>query len=122
MIKSKRSLIAILVLFTVMGLYAEPISTNYTAAQEPVYGWDNLKENAEYPSLITELNNGSSVVLTFKLDVLGNVSNIQVLSSGGAPYDQAAIEAVLKTKWYPAMQNGKATPVSYELPFEFYPS
>lgn len=122
MIKSKLSFITILVLISAIGLNAEPISTNYTAAPEPVYGWDNLAENAEYPSLIRDLGSESSVVLTFKVDILGNVSNIQVSTSGGAPYDEAAIEAVKKTKWYPAMQNGKATPVSYELPFEFLPS
>jgi len=120
MFKSKFSLITILVLVSAVALTAEPISPNYTGGPEPVYGWDNLRENAEYPSLTRGMCCATKVVLKFKIDAVGNVSDIQVANSGGAPYDQAAIDAVLKTKWNPAMQNGNARAVTYELPFEFY--
>ena len=120
MFKTRLSLITVLVLISAVGLMAEPIAPNYTGAPEPVYGWDNLRENAEYPSLTRGMCCATSVVLQLKIDEVGNVSNIEVSKSGGAPYDQAAIDAVLKTKWNPAMQNGIARAVTYELPFEFY--
>lgn len=120
MIKAKLTLTTLLVLISVSGLFAEPISTNYTAGPEPVYGWENLQANTEYPSLTSGFCCETAVVLSFRIDAVGNVSQIEVTKSGGAPYDQAAIDAVLDTKWNPAMQNGNATPVHYELPFEFY--
>ncbi len=120
MIKAKLTLTALLVLISAVSLTAEPISTNYTAGPEPVYGWDNLQENAEYPSLTAGLCCATSVVVNFNVDAVGNVSQIEVTKSGGAPYDQAAIDAVMSTKWNPAMQNGTATPVALSLPFEFY--
>ncbi len=120
MIKTKLTLTALLLLISTVSLVADPISTNYTAGPEPVYGWNNLEKNAEYPSLTSALCCATSVVVNFKIDALGKVSQIEVTRSGGAPYDQAAIEAVMSTKWNPAMQNGTATPVSLSLPFEFY--
>ena len=120
MFKTKLSLTALLVLISTVSLIAEPITPNYTANPEPVYGWDALEANAEYPSLTRGLSNDVAVVLRFKIDQVGNVSDIQVSESGGAPYDAAAMEAVAKTKWNPAMMNGHAIPVTYELPFEFY--
>jgi len=120
MIKTKLTLTTILLLISAMGLIAEPLSTDYTAGPEPVYGWSELKENAEYPSLTKGFSSETAVTLTFRIDVVGNVSQIEITQSGGAPYDQAAINAVMSTKWNPAMQNGTAIPVSYELPFEFH--
>ena len=120
MIKTKLTLTALLLLISTVSLVADPISTNYTAGPEPVYGWDNLEENAEYPSLTRGMCCATSVVLNFKIDAVGKVSQIEVAKSGGAPYDQAAIEAVMSTKWNPAMQNGTARPVTMSLPFEFY--
>ena len=120
MIKTKLTLTALLLLISTVSLTAEPISTNYTAGPEPVYGWENLRANAEYPSLPRSHSYASSVVLNFKIDEVGKVSQIQVAKSGGAPYDQAAITAVMNTKWNPAMQNGMARPVTFALPFEFY--
>jgi len=120
MIKTKLTLTALLLLISTVSLTAEPISTNYTAGPEPVYGWDNLEDNAEYPSITRGLCCATSVVVNFKIDAIGTVSQIEVTKSGGAPYDQAAIDAVMSTKWNPAMQNGNATPVSFSVPFEFY--
>ena len=120
MFKTKLSLTALLVLISTVSLMAEPIKTNYTANPEPVYGWDALEANAEYPSLPRGLCCDVAVTVSFKVDRVGNVSDIQISESGGAPYDAAAMAAVAKTKWNPAMQNGHAIPVTYELPFEFY--
>lgn len=120
MFKTRLSLIVTIILISAVGLMADPISPNYTGGPEPVYGWDNLRENAEYPSLTRGMCCATSVTLKFKIDEVGNISEIQVSESGGKPYDQAAIEAVMKTKWNPAMQNGTARAVTYELPFEFY--
>jgi len=119
MFKTRLSFIALSLLISSAVIMAEPVSANYSGGPEPVYGWKALEANAEYPSITRGSRCDAAVVLRFRIDKLGKVSNIQVSQSGGAPYDEAAMEAVARTKWNPAMQNGHATAVTYELPFQF---
>lgn len=120
MIKAKLTLSTLALLLSVSFLSAEPISNTYTNVPEPVYGMDALENNTIYPSIAQDMGNDGYVLLRFHVDKVGNVSNISVTQSGGAVFDQAAIDAVQKTDWNPAMQNGTAIAVTFEIPFEFY--
>ncbi len=120
MIKTKLTLTALLLMVSTTSLLADPISTNYTAEPEPVHGLQDLEKHTNYPDFEQKLRHDGYVVLNFHVDVLGNVSNIEVAQSAGPLFDQAAIDAVRSTKWNPAMQNGTAIPVTFQLPFEFY--
>jgi len=120
MIKSKLFFSALLLIVSTASLMADPISTSYTAEPEPVHGLQDLENRTIYPDFEQELGNDGYVVLNFHVDVVGNVSNIVVTRSGGASFDHSAIEAVMSTNWNPAMQNGTAIPVTFQLPFEFY--
>ncbi len=119
MIKTKLILSTLVVLFSLTNLMADPISTNYTAQPEPVYGMEYLEQQTVYPTQEQDLRRDGYVVLNFHIDVVGNISNIQVAKSGGSQFDASAIAAVLNTEWNPAMQNGTAIPVTFQLPFEF---
>ncbi len=118
--KTKLTLTALFLIVSTATVMAEPISTNYSAEPEPVHGMQDLASKTIYPDFEQERGNDGYVVLNFHVDVIGNVSNIEVARSGGASFDQSAIAAVLATDWNPAMQNGTAIPVTYQLPFEFY--
>ncbi|NQV49396.1 MAG: energy transducer TonB [Candidatus Marinimicrobia bacterium] len=120
MIKTKLILSTLVTLLSVTALMADPISTNYTAEPEPVYGLEYLENQTIYPTLEQDLRNDGYVVLNFHVDVVGNISNIQVAKSGGTQFDASAIAAVLNTDWNPAMQNGTAVPVTFQLPFVFH--
>ena len=120
MIKSKLFLSAVFLIVSTVSLVANPISTNYTAEPEPVYGLQDLEAKTVYPDFEQELGNDGYVVLYFHIDVVGNISNIEVAQSGGPLFNKSAIEAVLAADWNPAMQNGRAIPVTYQLPFEFH--
>ncbi len=120
MLKSKVILSILIVLFGTTSLMAEPVSTNYTAQPEPVYGMAYLKSQTHYPLQQQALKNSGTVILNFDVDVVGNISNIQIAQSAGAQFDAAAITAVENTDWNPAMQNGTATPVTFQMPFEFH--
>jgi len=119
MLKSKVILSTLIVLLGATFLMAEPVSTNYTAQPEPVHGIQYLRNQTHFPAYEQYLNNDGVVVLNFHIDIVGNISNIQVARSGGSRFDAAAIAAVQNTDWNPAMQNGTAIPVTFQLPFEF---
>lgn len=119
MIKKNITLATLILAITAGSLLANPMSLNYTSAPEPVYGMKALKEQATYPSLAKDLGVNGYVEVKFHIDVVGNISDVQIARSGGAPFDQSAISAVLSTDWNPAMQNGKAVAVTYTVPFEF---
>jgi len=120
MIKSKLFLTALLVIVSTAGLVADPISSTYTAQPEPVYGLQDLENRTIYPDFEQELGHDGYVILNFDVDVIGNISNVVVAKSGGDSFDQSAIDAVIATDWNPAMQNGTAIPVTFQLPFEFH--
>ncbi len=120
MIKTKLTLTALLLIVTTAGLMAEPVSTNYSAVPQPVHGMQDLANRTIFPDFEQENGNDGYVLLSFHVDVVGNISHIIVVTSSGPLFDQAAIEAVQSTDWNPAMQNGRAIAVTYQLPFEFY--
>ncbi len=120
MLKSKLILSALIVTLSTTFLVAEPISTNYTSVPEPVHGMEYLQSQTHFPAQLQELKQNGYVVLNFHVDVVGNVSNIQIAQSGGSQFDAAAITAVQNTDWNPAMQNGTAIPVTFQVPFEFH--
>ena len=119
MLKAKLNLITLVLLFSVTSIMAEPYLTTYTANPEPVHGMEFLESQTIYPTMERDLQNDGYVVLSFHIDVLGNVSNISVTQSGGSDFDESAIAAVKNTDWNPAMQNGIAIPVTYEQPFHY---
>ncbi len=118
--KTKLTLTTLVLLLSMTTLIAEPVSNNYSSVPEPVNGMEYLEENTIYPDFQRELGNDGYVVLNFHVDAVGEVSNIVVTRSSGTTFDQAAITAVQNTDWNPAMQNGIAVPVTFELPFEFH--
>ena len=118
--KTKLSLTVLVLLLSTATLMADPVANGYTAEPEPVHGMQDLEQNTIYPSFEQDLGRDGYVVLNFHVDVLGNISRVEVAQSGGSPFDQSAIQAVLNTDWNPAMQNGTAVPVTFQLPFEFH--
>ena len=77
--------------------------------------------NPEYP--IGALKDGvtGTVWLQVYIDTLGNVSNPTVIKDSGknAGFEEAAIEAALKTRWKPAIYDGRpvAVKVTYKVDF-----
>lgn len=119
MTKVKLTLSTIIILITAMTATAEPMM-NYTSVPEPVYGMDALKQNTEYPKIPAPLREEGTVIVKFHVNVIGEISDVQVTQSAGSLLDERAMQAVRNTDWNPAMQNGKAIAVTVQLPLEFH--
>ncbi len=111
--------VSLYIFLNVSLLFAEPTITSNCCTPKPVGGMEVLAENTNYPMWAKNEKISSGVVLNFRVDQSGAVSDLHVSESGGPVFDKSAIEAVLNTEWSPAMQNGMPVAVTYELPFEF---
>ena len=63
----------------------------------------------------------ADVILIVTLDAQGNVTDVKVETSGGAAFDEAAVQAVRKWTFSPATKNGKPFAARMKIPFHFEP-
>lgn len=75
--------------------------------------------DATYPEGLAPQH--ADVILIVTLDAHGNVTDVKVETSGGAPFDEAAVEAVRKWTFSPATKNGKPFAARMKIPFHFEP-
>jgi protein TonB len=79
-----------------------------------------LNDNMKYPSMARETNIQGKVFVNFVVDEEGKISNVKVLRGIGAGCDEEAVRVVkAMPNWKPGKQNGRAVPVSYNLPIQF---
>lgn len=61
-----------------------------------------------------------AVMVKFKVDIDGSVSDIKVIQSAGAAFDREVIRVCKKMpRWSPGFQNGMNVPIYYQLPVTF---
>ncbi|MGQ0703825.1 MAG: energy transducer TonB [Gemmatimonadales bacterium] len=64
----------------------------------------------EYPAIARQAQIGGTVVVAVEIDSAGRVSNATVLKSAHPVLDGAAVEAVRRWRYRPAMQDGRPVP------------
>jgi TonB family protein len=72
------------------------------------------------PSALTDRKH-ADVVLAVTVDADGHVSKVDVLQSGGADLDEAAVVAARQWTFVPAMRGGKPVASRIRVPFHFAP-
>jgi TonB family protein len=77
--------------------------------------------DAEYPSSSLAKHEHADVVVAATVDVDGHVSKTEVLQSGGADLDEAAIVAVRQWTFVPAKRRGIPIASRIRVPFHFAP-
>jgi protein TonB len=86
---------------------------------EPVGGIKGIQEKIVYPEIAKRAGvEGKVYVLAF-VDETGTVTKAQVLKGIGAGCDEAALDAVQKTKFKPGKQRGKPVKVQVSIPIIF---
>lgn len=86
---------------------------------EPVGGISNIQKNIVYPELAKKAGLEGLVVVRAAIDTKGNVIKTQVLKGIGGGCDEAAANAVLKTKFKPGSQRGVPVRVWVSVPVRF---
>ena len=59
------------------------------------------------------------VLVTFIIDEEGNVSQAEIIDSFNVYLNDVVLDKVRQTKYQPAIQNGRAVSVKYQLPIVF---
>jgi len=86
---------------------------------EPIGGIKGIQEKIVYPEIAKRAGvEGKVYVLAF-VDEKGNVTKANVIKGIGAGCDEAALDAVLKTKFKPGKQRGKPVNVQVSIPIVF---
>lgn len=86
---------------------------------EPIGGISEIQKKIIYPEIAKRAGvEGKVYVLAF-VDETGTVTDAKIIKGIGAGCDEAALDAVKKTKFKPGKQRGKAVKVQVSIPVVF---
>jgi TonB family protein len=97
----------------------EPIFFKYDEAPIPVGGWPEIQRNLVYPAIAQKSGIEGKVVVNAEIDENGVVGKTWILKSLPGGCDEAAVEALRKTKWKPALHRDKPVKVRVAITLEF---
>lgn len=86
---------------------------------EPIGGIAAIQKKIVYPEIAKRAGVQGRVYVKAFVDEGGNVQKAEVIKGIGAGCDEAAIKAVLKTKFKPGKQRGKPVRVQVSIPILF---
>jgi len=80
-----------------------------------------ISTSLRYPAKARENNTQGKVIIAFKIDENGTVSNYRIKKGIGDGCDEEALRCVklIEGDWLPGQLNGKAVAVEYNLPLNF---
>ncbi|MBN2011574.1 energy transducer TonB [candidate division KSB1 bacterium] len=92
----------------------------YDDPPQPIGGFAAIQRNLKYPEIARKAGVEGRVMVHAQIDEKGNVVNTRILQSlGNNGCDEAAIEAIKKVKWKPAMQRDRPVKVWISIPVVF---
>lgn len=86
---------------------------------EPIGGIQAIQSKIVYPEIAKRAGVEGRVYILAFVDESGNVTKAEVIKGIGAGCDEAALDAVKKTKFKPGKQRGKSVKVQVSIPVVF---
>lgn len=86
---------------------------------EPIGGIEAIMKNVVYPESAKEEGIQGKVIVKLIVDEKGNVSSTEVVQSVNKELDKAAVTAIKKTKFNPAMKGNKPVKCEIAIPVQF---
>lgn len=100
----------------------ETAPTFFIAVEEmpsPIGGISGIQSKIVYPEIAKRAGVQGRVYLKAFVDENGIVKKVEILKGIGAGCDEAAVKAVMQTKFNPGRQRGKAVKVQVSIPIKF---
>jgi TonB family protein len=72
-----------------------------------------------YPASERRAGIQASVLAEVTIDMQGHVQDVKIITSAGAAFDAAVIEALRKSSFTPGYISDIAVPVRFQVPFRF---
>lgn len=92
----------------------------YDEAPEPIGGFGAIQANLKYPEIARKAGVEGKVYVKVLVNERGDVVRTEILKSlGNNGCDEAAIEAIRKARWKPAMQRDRPVKVWISIPVIF---
>jgi len=86
---------------------------------EPLGGLKSIQEKIVYPEIAKRAGVEGKVFVKAFVDETGKVTSAEIVKGIGAGCDEAAIDAVLQTKFSPGKQRGRSIKVQVTIPIVF---
>ena len=86
---------------------------------QPIGGLQEIQKKIQYPEIAKRAGVEGKVYVRAFIDEEGNVVNAEVVKGIGGGCDEAALDAILKTKFTPGKQRGKPIKVQVTVPVLF---
>jgi protein TonB len=86
---------------------------------EPIGGLKSIQEKIVYPEIALRARVEGKVFVKAFVDETGKVASAEIVKGIGAGCDEAAIDAVLQTKFSPGKQRGRPIKVQVTIPIVF---
>lgn len=109
-----------------MTIYANTIVPNedeYTVvvdkAPTPVGGFESLMKKVTYPEMAIKSRTEGKVYLLVYVNESGDVDEVKVVKGIGSGCDEAAVNAIKKTKFTPGINGGVAVKTKVSIPINF---
>jgi len=97
-----------------------PVFVPFDKAPSPIGGYSAVQRNLRYPEIARRAGIEGRILVWVKINKLGTVVQTRIARSlGPNGIDQAAMNAISKTKWNPALRDGKAVAVWISVPVDF---
>lgn len=97
-----------------------PMFVPYDSPPEPIGGFAAIQRNLHYPEIARRAGVEGTVIIQVLIDTKGNVIKTKIAKSlGNNGCDEAAIVAIKRTKWKPALQRDKPVKVWVSIPVIF---
>lgn len=96
--------------------------TYFVAVEEmpqPIGGLLGIQEMIAYPEIAKRAGIEGKVFVRAFVDETGSVTNAEIIKGIGGGCDEAALDAILKTKFTPGKQRGKPIKVQVTIPIVF---
>jgi periplasmic protein TonB len=96
--------------------------TYFVAVEEmpqPIGGLQGIQQMIKYPEIAKRAGIEGKVFVRAYVDETGNVTNAEIVKGIGGGCDEAAMDAILKTKFTPGKQRGKPIKVQVTIPVVF---
>ena len=96
--------------------------TYFVAVEEmpqPIGGLQGIQQMIAYPEIAKRAGIEGKVLVRAFVDETGSVTNAEIVKGIGGGCDEAAVDAILKTKFTPGKQRGKPIKVQITIPVVF---
>jgi TonB family protein len=106
-------------LFLPSFVFAEEGIVEWDKPPEILGGMEALQKNIVYPKEAAQEGIEGKVLVTVGIQADGTLGRVTILESVRADLDEAAQDAVQKTRWLPAEKDGKPISCTVVIPIQF---